>query len=125
MKKIILVLLSVSFLLLGAFILIRSDVIGIYEDRDVIKYEGRIYSNATELEWFGKVKGKYQKEGKIGEIKRQKVSPLFMWNFSSTKLPKGTSLYKTNEAKEGTRLGTIIAETKSGELLYYIWLPKE
>ncbi|MGN7401326.1 hypothetical protein ACTHO0_15875 [Cytobacillus praedii] len=46
----ILVLLSLCILLIGGYVLIRSDILKIEEDRGIIKNDGRIYSNATALE---------------------------------------------------------------------------
>ncbi|MFO1443360.1 hypothetical protein KDN24_09085 [Bacillus sp. Bva_UNVM-123] len=94
-------------------------------DKDIIKYEGRIYSNITELDWFEKEKSRYQKGETIGEIKRISKSSLSLWNFSATKLPKGTVLYHTDDTKEGIKPLIILAETETGGILYYRWLPKE
>ncbi|WNF24795.1 hypothetical protein [Mesobacillus jeotgali] len=94
------------------------DVLKQNEDADILKYEGFIYSNATDLEWFQEVKDRIQKGEEIGKIKKATTSSLFFSNFSATKLPKGTVLYDTNDGYTGT----IYVETEDGEVLYYIQL---
>lgn len=56
--------------------LTSSDFLKIEEDRDIIRYDGRIYSNATALEWFEKEKRKFQKGKKLGVIKKHKNATL-------------------------------------------------
>ena len=114
MRKIIIVLFSICFVLLLGSVLI--DVMN--KDRDIMLYKGNLYSNITELEWFEKDKGKFQKGEKMGEANKALI---FMWNFSANKLPRGTALYNTNDGKSGI----IIAETENGELLYYFRQLKE
>ncbi|THE10011.1 hypothetical protein E1I69_20215 [Bacillus timonensis] len=123
MKKIVMVSLFIFLLLAGGIMIISSGYLN--TDQDTLKYEGRIYSNITELDWFEKEKSSYPKGKRIGEIKRNSKSPLLMRNFSATKLPKGTTLYNTADAKEGITPLIILAETESGSILYYRWLPKE
>jgi hypothetical protein len=94
------------------------DILKQREDADILKYEGFIYSNATDLEWFQEVKDQTQKGEEIGKIKKATTSSLFFSNFSATKLPKGTVLYDTNDGYTGT----IYVETKDGDVLYYIQL---
>ncbi len=103
--------------------IISSDFLN--TDKDTLKYEGWIYSNITELDWFEKEKNNYQIGDKIGEIKRTSKSSLLLWSFSSTKLAKGTVLYNTIGTKEGITPLIILAETENGEIFYYRWLPKE
>ncbi|MEQ2529290.1 hypothetical protein EKG37_07410 [Robertmurraya yapensis] len=124
MKKIIMVLLSIFIFVVGGFVVISSGFLEKDNDRDIIKYEGRIYSNITEVDWFEKEKSRYPKVKRIGAIKRLSKSSFLLWNFSATKLPKGTVLYDT-VTKEGIRPMIILAETENGEFLYYRWLPKE
>ncbi|MED3570683.1 hypothetical protein [Cytobacillus praedii] len=73
----ILVLLSLCILLIGGYVLIRSDILKIEEDRGIIKNDGRIYSNATALEWFEKEKSKFQKGKLLEKLKGIKVNPVF------------------------------------------------
>ena len=120
MKRILIFLLSLGILLIGGYVLISSDVLKIDEDRDIIKYGRRIYSNVTDLEWFEEKKSKLQKGQKIGEIKRQRNTSMFWGNFTANKLAKGTALYSTYNGKGG-----IIVEKDNGELLYYRELVKE
>lgn len=60
----ILVPLSLCILLIGGYVLIRSDIFKIEEDREIIKNDCLIYSNATALECFEKEESKFQK-GKL------------------------------------------------------------
>lgn len=110
-------------MIIGGFVVASSGFLKL--DEDIIKYEGRIYSNITELEWFEKEKNKYHKGERIGEIKRISKSLLTLWNFSATKLPEGTVLYNPDDAKEGIIPLIILAETENREILCYRWLPKE
>jgi len=94
------------------------DVLKRNHDADVLKYNGFMYNNVTDLEWFMKDKSMFQKGNEIGEIKKVTNSSLFFTNFSATKLPKGTTLYDTNDGDTGI----IIVETENGEILYYMQL---
>ncbi|MEH7387324.1 hypothetical protein V7147_18190 [Bacillus sp. JJ1521] len=114
MRKLILILLSLSLVLMLGSVLI--DVMN--KDRDFLLYKGNVYSNVTDLEWFEKEKGKFQKGEKSGEANK---ALLFLWNFSANKLPNGTTLYSTNNGETGI----LIAETDNGELLYYLRQLKE
>ncbi|WP_057761173.1 hypothetical protein [Cytobacillus praedii] len=122
MRGKILVLLFLFLLLISGYILISGNFLKMDEDRDIIKYNGRIYSNATELKWFDKKKSKFQKGKKLGEIKKHKnTTSLFWGNLTANKLPKGTVLYKTNNGKSGV----IIVEMDNGKFLYYLEQIKE
>lgn len=123
MKIFIKISLSICILIIGGFVVASNGLLK--SDKDIIKYEGRIYSNITENDWFKKEKNKYLKGESIGEIKRTSKSLLTLWNFSATKLPKGTILYNTGDTKEGIKPSIILAETENREILYYRWLPKE
>lgn len=46
------------------------DVLKRNEDADVFKYNGLMYNNVTDHEWFEKEKSRFQKGEKIGEIKK-------------------------------------------------------
>ncbi|WP_099355091.1 hypothetical protein [Fredinandcohnia onubensis] len=94
------------------------DVLKQNHDADVLKYNGFMYNNITDLEWFKKDKSKFQKGKEIGEIKKVTNFSLFFTNFSATKLPKGTTLYDSNDGDTGI----IIVETENGEILYYMQL---
>ena len=123
MKRAIIVLFSICFLFIGAYLIISS--VSPKTDRDIIKYEGRIYSNITNLDWFDEEeKSSYQKGEIIGEIVRTSNSSFLLWNFSATKLQKGTVLYRTNDVEEGTPL-IILADKENNEILFYRWLPEE
>lgn len=77
------------------------DVLKRNEDADVLKYNGFMYNNVTDLEWFEEMKSNIQKGKEIGEIKKVTNTSLFFTNFSATKLPKGTTLYDTNDGETG------------------------
>jgi hypothetical protein len=94
------------------------DVLKRNHDADVLKYNGFMYNNVTDLEWFNNKKSMFQKGNEIGEIKKVTNSSLFFTNFSATKLHKGTTLYDTNDGDTGI----IIVETENGEFLYYMQL---
>lgn len=93
------------------------DVLKGNEDADVLKFNGFMYSNVTDLEWFNKKKGDIQKGKEIGEVKKVTTSILFFADFSATKLPKGTILYAMDEGYTGI----IIVETDD-ETLYHMQL---
>lgn len=94
------------------------DVLKQNNNADILKYDGFIYSNVTNLEWFEEEKDQIKKGEEIGNIKKVTTSSLFFTNFSATKLPKGTVLFDTNEGNKGT----IYVETENGDILYYIQL---
>ncbi|MCM3233552.1 MULTISPECIES: hypothetical protein [unclassified Mesobacillus] len=94
------------------------DVLKQNENADILKYDGFIYSNVTEHEWFEENKDRQQKGKKIGEIKKVTTSSLFFTNLSATKLPKGTVLFDTNDGETGI----IFVETDNGDGLYYMQL---
>ncbi|WP_057765216.1 hypothetical protein [Cytobacillus praedii] len=81
MKKVTIISLSICFLFVIG-IVINSSFLKI--EKDMIKYEGRIYSNISQLDWFEKEKNKYQKGERIGEIKRISKSYLSLRNFSAS-----------------------------------------
>jgi hypothetical protein len=110
---------------LTGFLFFGQGVFNLEHDRDIINYKGRTYANLTDVEWFKNEKSKYQKGEKLGETKNGFLSPLLLWNFSATKLPKGTALYHTKGEKEGIRPGVILVERENGEILYYLFLPEE
>ncbi|MCH1626710.1 hypothetical protein [Fredinandcohnia quinoae] len=123
MRRKMIVFLSICFLFLGVVIsscLLKKDNV-----KDIIKYDGRNYSNISDADWLEEEIHMYQKGEKIGEIKRNSKLPFLLWNFSATKLPKGTILYNTVGTKEGIVSIIILAETENGDILYYRWLPKE
>ena len=94
------------------------DVLKNNQDADVLKYNGFMYNNVTDLEWFEKKKIDFKKGKEIGEIKKVTSSVLFFTNFSATKLEKGTVLYAVDDGYTGI----IIVETENDEVLYYMQL---
>lgn len=96
------------------------DVLKQNDNADILKFDGFIYSNVTNLEWFEKNKNKdqHQKGKKVGEIKKVTTSSWFFTNLSATKLPEGTALYDTNDGETGV----IFVEMDNGDELYYMQL---
>ncbi|CAM3818073.1 hypothetical protein [Mesobacillus thioparans] len=94
------------------------DVLKHNDNADILKFDGFIYSNVTDLEWFEENKDRHQKGKKIGEIKKVTTSSLFFANFSSTKLPRGTVLFDTNDGETGI----IFVEMDNEHELYYMQL---
>ncbi|MFD2043825.1 hypothetical protein ACFSTA_07005 [Ornithinibacillus salinisoli] len=85
---------------------------------DILKLDGLIYSNASDLEW---IKSKeYTKGDKIGEIKKQTTNTLWYRNFYASKLPKGTIIYDTNDREytKGDAPMLIIIEHNNEILIY-------
>lgn len=118
MRKLVLIILSGCLLLVGCGYIgtgtvTASDILKENKDADILKINGRIYSNVTNLGWLNKEN--YSPEEKIGEIKKMEKSLLFFTNLSATKLPKGTILYNS----DGGRTEVIIAKKENGENLYY------
>ena len=94
------------------------DVLKGNEEADVLKYNGFMYNNVTELEWFEEKKSNIHKGKEIGEIKKVTTSSLYFTDFSATKLPKGTILYATDDGYTGI----ILVETEDDGTLYYMQL---
>ncbi len=55
---------------------------------DILKYNGLIYSNVTELHWFKEIMEKKKKGKKIGEIKKVTKIQLFFYGLISYKVTK-------------------------------------
>lgn len=116
---------SLAFLLLAACgvadggKVTARDVLKNNEDADILMYNGFIYSNVTDLDWFQKDSNRYTKGEHLGDIKKTTSSSFGFRNFYATVLPEGTSIYSNNEDKEG--VGMILVEV-DGEVLYYMQL---
>ncbi|MDG5788062.1 hypothetical protein QA612_11225 [Evansella sp. AB-P1] len=95
------------------------DVLNRNSDADVFQYNGMMYNNVTELEWFQERKEEYTKHGLIGEIKNQSTNWLFFRDYTATKLPVGTKIYFTSENE--IDVGILSVELE-GETLYYMQL---
>lgn len=91
------------------------DVLKQNTDADIIKYDGGIYSNMTEVDWFKKQNEKYTIHHLIGEIKKQSTNNFLFTNLTATKLPVGTKVYSTNE---NSNSGILIVEYEGGNLYY-------
>ncbi|MRH41478.1 hypothetical protein GH741_02175 [Aquibacillus halophilus] len=97
------------------------DILKQNKDADIIQYDGHIFSNVTNLEWFedDKEEISFSKNNFQAEIKKQTTSTWFFNDLSATKLPKGTKVYSLDR----TRRGMLIVEYE-GEILYYMELLK-
>ncbi|MGD7054263.1 hypothetical protein [Sutcliffiella horikoshii] len=95
------------------------DVLKQNKDADIIEYDGKIFSNVTNLGWFANDTENisFSKDNYIGEIQKQTTSSLLFNDLSATKLPKGTKVYSIDE--EGS--GLLLVEFQ-GEELYYMEL---
>ena len=96
-----------------------GDVLKQNKDADIIQYDGRIFSNVTNLKWFKNDSENisFSKGYFVGEIKKHTTSTLLFNDLSATKLPKGTKVYSVAE-KDG---GFLFVEYQ-GEELYYMEL---
>ncbi len=84
-------------------IVTARDVLKQNKDADIIQYDGRIFSNVTNLEWFKNDREKisFSKDYFVGEIEKQTTSTLLFNDLSATKLPKGTKVYSVPEKDGG------------------------
>jgi len=96
-----------------------KDVLKQNSDADIFQYNGFVYSNMTEVEWFEKEKEKYIKQNILGEIEKQSTSSLGFKDFTATKLPVGTKIYLASKNEQD--LGILIIEYE-GKDLYYMAL---
>ncbi|WP_421385250.1 hypothetical protein ACOJQI_10955 [Bacillus salacetis] len=88
------------------------------EDADIIQYDGFIYNNVTDLDWFKDDNNiPFSKELLLGEIENQTTNRWFFGDFSATKLPEGTKIYSNEEEGKG-----ILFVEFNGEELYYMQL---
>lgn len=92
------------------------DVLKQNSDADIFQYDGFIYSNMTDVEWFQKEKERYVKHYLLGEIKIQSTSRFGFKDLTATKLPIGTKLYLSSENERD--LGIIIVESEETDLYY-------
>jgi hypothetical protein len=96
-----------------------KDVLKQNPEADIFQYNGFIYYNMTEVEWFEKEKEKYTKHSLLGEIIKQSTSSYGFKDLSATKLLVGTKIYSTSENEND--LGILIVEYE-GKDLYYMQL---
>lgn len=123
-KSIIAVLFTSLFLLSSCGVadggrVTARDVLKQNKDADIIQYEGSIYSNVTNLEWFEERKGQilFTKDYYVGEVQKQTNNSWMFKELSATKLPKGTKVYSREED-----VGGLLFVEYEGELLYYMEL---
>lgn len=93
---------------------------------DIFQYNGYIYNNVTELEWFGKEieKEKLVKQNVLGEIKKQSTSGSGFKDYTATKLPEGTKIYLASENEKEDDVGILIVELE-GKNFYYMILVRD
>jgi hypothetical protein len=97
-----------------------KDVLKHNPDADIFQYEGFIYSNVTELEWFEERKESLAKEKLIGEVKIQSTRSFGFKDFTATKLPVGTKIYSSSQG--GKESGVLILEIEGEDLFYMVML---
>lgn len=88
-------------------------------EADVFQYNGFIYSNMTDVEWFQEEKQNYLKHDEIGAVRRQSTDARSFKDFTATKLPVGTTIYRASKNEKDT--GILIVEYE-GETLFYMEL---
>ena len=93
-----------------------KDVLKQEPDADLIQFDGFVYSNMTEVEWFKEDKDDYNKQNLLGEIKKQTRKISSFTDFSATNLPVGTKVYSTS--LDENRPGVLIVEYEDEELYY-------
>lgn len=89
------------------------DILKTNRDADIIKLDGLIYSRLSNP------KDGYAKEEKIGEIKKKTTNTFWFRNLYSSKLPKGTEVYSTEEDYESGDAPYVILIELNGELIEY------
>lgn len=92
-----------------------KEVIKDYPEADILQYNGFIYSNMTDVEWFKQHQDQYIKNDLLGEIKQQSTSSFGFKEWSATMLPVGTKIYSTKDS------GILIVEFDGTEI-YYVQL---
>lgn len=98
-----------------------NDVLKQNSEADILMYEGRIYSNMTEVEWFEQRNIEYIKQNLIGEIEKQSTHSFGFNDMTATKLPIGTKVFSSREVNKAKDSGILIIEFE-GEYLYYLVL---
>ena len=92
-----------------------SDLLKQNPDADIFQFEGRIFSNVTELEWVKQKTSSFTKYDLLGEIKYQSTKRFGFKDLQATKLPVGTKFYSTSEEGYG---GFLIVELDGEEYFY-------
>lgn len=91
------------------------DVLKHNKDADIIEYDGKVFNNVTNLDWFKNDRENisFSKDNYVGEIQNQTTSSLLFNDLSATKLPKGTKIYSIEEDN-----GLLLVEFQGKELYY-------
>ncbi|MCM3618418.1 hypothetical protein M3936_12580 [Sutcliffiella horikoshii] len=91
------------------------DVLKHNKDADIIEYDGKVFSNVTNLDWFKNDRENisFSKDNYVGKIQNQTTSSLLFNDLSATKLPKGTKIYSIEEDN-----GLLLVEFQGKELYY-------
>ncbi|MFZ3579637.1 hypothetical protein [Virgibacillus sp. DJP39] len=69
-----------------------EEILSKNKDADIFLLNGVVYSNAEDIEWVNEQELTSDEE--VGEIKKQTKDSKAFENYSATKLPVGTKLYK-------------------------------
>ncbi|AQQ53145.1 hypothetical protein [Planococcus lenghuensis] len=90
-----------------------------FPDADIIQYEGDVFGNITDAEWFSEA-DQEEKVRYIGEIRKQTTNSWFFRDLYATQLPEGTKIYANSEENE--HVWMLIAETEVGDQYYRVQL---
>ncbi|WP_066299132.1 hypothetical protein [Bacillus sp. FJAT-29937] len=119
-RKLLIPLFLVLFLLAGCGAdggkVSAKDVFKQNSGADIFQYDGFIYSNISELEWFEEEKERHNKHNLLGEIKKQSTSSFGFKDLTATKLSIGTKIYSSSENEKD--LGILIVENEGTDLYY-------
>lgn len=94
-----------------------KDVLKQNGEADIFQYNGFIYSNMTEVDWFQKEKQNYIKHDEIGAVQSQSTDAKAFHDFTATKLPVGTKIYRTSKNEMDT--GILIVGYKGKNFVLY------
>jgi len=94
-----------------------NDVLKQNPDADIFQYNGLIYSNVSDLEWFEEKMELFSKQKLLTEIEKQAKSSFGFKNLTATKLPIGTKIYSTSENEKD--LGVLIVEFEGKD--FFLW----
>ncbi len=95
-----------------------SEILKGNPDADILKLDGLVYTNTTELPWTRDMD--FTKGDLIGKVNRQTTNTWWFFNLYASKLPKGTKVYTANENEyeDGDAPWAVLVEYE-GELLIY------
>lgn len=98
------------------------DILGDNQDADILKLDGLVYGNVTDVDWVQD--REYKKGGKIGEVRNKTQNSWWFRDRYATKLPEGTALYMTgDEEYQKEKPPTyVLVEYKNKERIYIAYI---